>query len=288
MFPLLFAAALAFTPQDARLAYETADTLVRTCTPRDAGTEDGRRAARFLFEAVQAVGAHARLDCFRAAMPQGERTLVNLTAEFPSGVTNAPWVILVSHYDTKTGTRCPGANDGAATSGLLVSLAGVLSRARTLRNNVLLLWTDGEECVVAYGETDGLWGSKRAAAEVVRRGLKVKAVVCLDMLGDADLDISVPANGSSDLIRAVGEAARQASFPDLVRTIPCHVKDDHEAFLARGIPAVDLIDFNYGPENAHWHTAQDTMDRVSERSLLKAGKVVVELLNILPSRSVSP
>ena len=59
------------------------------------------------------------------------------------------------------------------------------------------------------------------------------------------------------------------------------VKDDHVAFLGRGYPAVDLIDFEYGPQNAYWHTPQDTMDKISEDSLLKSGKIVAELLNIL-------
>ena len=284
MVSLLFAAALAFSPQDARLAFATADGLVRTCTPRDAGTEGAHRAADFLAKALRDVGAEPRLDRFQAKLPAGERTLINVAAEFPASSTNAPWTILLSHYDTKSGCACPGANDGASTSGLLTALAGLLAKERSLRDNVMLVWTDGEECVDAYGKGDGLWGSRRAAERIAARRLKVKAVVCLDMLGDRDLSISLPANGTPVLVQAVAEAARRAGFPDLVRQISFCVTDDHEPFLKCGFPAIDLIDFNYGPENAYWHTPLDTMDRISEKSLLKTGKIVVELLNVLPYR----
>lgn len=281
MFPAFFLAALAFAAPDAQFAFETADGLVRTCTPRDAGSEGGHRAADFLYKAARNAGADVRKDVFRAPTPDGERTFVNLRAEFRSAETNAPWVIFVSHFDTKPGCGCPGANDGAATSGLLVALARALAGRKDLKCHVMLLWTDGEECMRKYGENDGFWGSRRAAAQVAARKLNVRAVVCLDMLGDRDLRITLPANGTPELVRTVLQAARRVGHQDLVRPAAMWVKDDHVAFLDRGYPAVDLIDFSYGPDNAYWHTPQDTMDKVSESSLLKVGQIAAELLNIL-------
>ena len=281
MFCALFFAALAFAAPDAQLAFETADGLVGTCTPRDAGTAGGHRAAEFLFKAARNAGADVRKDVFRAPTPDGDRTFVNLVAEFRSSETNAPWVIFVSHFDTKPGCGCPGANDGASTSGLLVALAKTLAGRRDLKGNVMLLWTDGEECMRKYGESDGFWGSRRAAARVAARKLNVRAVVCLDMLGDKDLRITLPANGTPTLARVVLQAARRAGHQDLVSPAAMWVKDDHVAFLDCGYPAVDLIDFSYGPDNAYWHTPQDTMDKVSESSLLKVGQIAAELLNIL-------
>jgi len=63
--------------------------------------------------------------------------------------------------------------------------------------------------------------------------------------------------------------------------IPDSVKDDHVSFLEKGFNAIDMIDFCYGPENSFWHTPQDTMQNVSQESLLKSGRVVAEMLNIL-------
>lgn len=282
MISFLLAAALAFTPQDARLAYEKAQRLVTACTPRDAGSIRGRViAANCILDAASAVGADVRRDCFKAMTPQGEREFTNLSAEFPSGGEDAKWVILLSHYDTKPGSGCPGANDGASTSGLLIALANAVSNWQTPKGNLMLIWTDGEECMGDYGPNDGLWGSKRAAEVVASRNLKVQAVICLDMLGDRDLAISVPANGTPSLAKIAEHAAKRAGYPGLVKPIAEFVKDDHVAFLERGWPAIDLIDFSYGPNNAYWHTPQDTMDKISEESLLKSGRVVVELLNIL-------
>ena len=279
--PLLLSASLVFSPADARLSYETARGLVETCTPRDAGTIRGRIAANRLLDAASASGADVRRDVFRAMTPKGEREFTNLYAQFKSDDPDARWVILVSHYDTKPGANCPGANDGASTSGLLVGVANAFANWETPRGNLLLVWTDGEECMNSYSECDGLWGSKRAAEFVSQRGLRVQAVICLDMLGDADLSISVPANGSEALAKIAVAASARAGFPSLVRRTGDSVKDDHVPFLKKGYKAIDLIDFSYGPGNSFWHTPEDTIDKVSPNSLLKSGRVVVEMLNIL-------
>ena len=281
MLAALLVAALAFSPQDACLSYEAARELVDECTPRDAGTIRGRIASNRILDRASSVGADVRRDVFRAQTPRGEKEFVNLYAELEDGSGTSRWVVVVSHYDTKSGCRCPGANDGASTSGLLVGLANAYSNWKEPKVNLLLVWTDGEECMESYGENDGLWGSRRAAEYVAAKQLDVRAVICLDMLGDRDLSISIPANGTPALAKIAVHAAARAGCPGLVRSIPEMVKDDHVPFLEKGYRAIDLIDFEYGPHNAYWHTEQDTMEHVSEESLLKSGRIVVSLLNIL-------
>ena len=281
MFSLVLAAALEFTAQDANLAYEKAKDLVENCTPRDAGTICGRIASNRILDAASAVGADVRRDTFRAATPAGTKEFTNLYAEFRCGDEDARWVVVVSHYDTKPGTECPGANDGASTSGLLIGLANAFSNWQEPKGNLMLVWTDGEECMTAYGPNDGFWGSKRAAEYLEGKNRKVQAVICVDMLGDRDLGISIPSNGSPTLAKIALHAAKRAGFPGLVKQADELVKDDHVAFMEKGFKAIDLIDFNYGPSNSHWHTPADTMDKVSEESLLKSGKIVAEMLNIL-------
>ena len=278
---LLISAGLAFTQAEARIACDTARGLVERCTPRDAGTIRGRIAANHIPDAASAVGANVRRDVFHAMTPLGEKEFTNLYAEFRAGDDDAKWVVLVSHYDTKPGVKCPGANDGASTSGLLVGIANAFVDWTEKRGNLMLVWTDGEECVTAYGPGDGLWGSRRAAAFLAEKERKVQAVICLDMLGDRDLAISVPSNGSPALSKIALHAARLAKLPDLVKTVDDIVKDDHVPFLEKGYPAIDLIDFSYGPDNTFWHTEKDTMDNVSEESMLASGRIVAEMLNIL-------
>jgi hypothetical protein len=278
---VLLAAGLVFSQADADLAYRTAKMLVNEHTPRDAGTIRGRLASNCILDAASAAGADVRRDVFKVQTPNGEKTLINLYAEFSSGDKNARWVVLVSHYDTKPGIKCPGANDGASTSGLLVGLVNSLTGWKTTKGNLLCVWTDGEECMNEYGPNDGLWGAKRAVEYVESKGMKIQAVVCLDMIGDKDLSIRIPANGSSTLAKIAVHASRRAGYPGLVSLWDEHVKDDHLPFHEKGYKAIGMIDFEYGPGNSYWHTEADTMDKISAESLLKSGKVVAEMLNIL-------
>lgn len=280
MFSFLLAASLAFVPQDARLAYSFASNLVARCTPRDAGTPGARTAADFIFEHVRRQGAEVRLDVFRAPTAGGERKFANVVAEF-RGAPGAGWAVLLSHFDTKPGAKCPGANDGASTSGLLVALAAARMRCRDLKTNLLFVWTDGEECRREYGPKDGLWGARHAADAVAARRLDVRAVICADMIGDRDLKITIPANGSPALTSTALGAARRIGCPRLVTTTDLYVTDDHAPFLEKGYKAVDLVDFSYGPDNAWWHTSRDTMENVSPDSLLKSGRLIAEMLNLL-------
>ena len=280
MTALLLAAALAFTQKDADFAHRMACEFVASCTPRDAGTARGGIAANWILDHASMTGADVRRDIFNAPAPGGERRFVNLYSEFRSNYTSK-WVVVVSHFDTKPGVNCPGANDGASTTGLLIALAGALCEWNTPRGNVMLVWTDGEECNNYYADNDGFQGAKRAVEYIRRKNREIQAVICLDMLGDRDLAISVPANGSPALSKIAVLASRLIGEEGLVSPVGDIVKDDHVPFMEAGMKAIDLIDFSYGPGNSWWHTPEDTCDRISADSLLKSGKLVCEMLNIL-------
>lgn len=281
---VLSAITLQFTPQQAKLSFDTAETLVENFTPRDAGTPGGTIAARWLAGEARSAGArNVREDAFTASSPLGLMKFTNVCAEFRFSAKGR-WTVFLSHFDTKRGIKCPGANDGASTSGLLVGIAGMLSKAKGLENNYLLVWTDGEECIKNYSGDDGLQGSKRAVEYVKSRGLDVANVICLDMLGDRDLKIEIPVNASPRLVRVTLEAARRAGMPGLVALSPYHVTDDHVPFLENGYEAIDLIDFKYGSApglNDYWHTENDVMKNVSIESLRKSGALVAAMIKIL-------
>ena len=227
MLSLVLAAALEFTAQDAHLAFENARELVENCTPRDAGTIRGRIAAHRILDAASAVGADVRRDTFRAKTPAGEREFTNLYAEFKGDDEDARWVVLVSHYDTKPGTGCPGANDGASTSGLLIGLANAFSNWQTPKGNLMLVWTDGEECMSSYGPNDGFWGSRRAAEKIADENRQVQAVVCLDMLGDkanakktmeeAGVPVIPGSKGEIKTLDEARELAEKIGYPVLIK-----------------------------------------------------------------------
>lgn len=278
--------AVQFTPSDARVAFAAAAELVKGFTPRDAGTIRGRLAANWILDRVSRTGVDAVVDSFKADTPKGKRSFGNVVVEFPGARENAPWVVLISHFDTapNIGKGFEGANDGASTSGLLVALAGAIRRAGQQRDNIMLLWTDAEECMISYADNDGFQGAKHAVRSFKEKRRAIKAAIGLDMLGDRDLHIQMPANGTVPLQNAVFEAARRAGLEGLVSMGREYVKDDFSVFLDAGCPAVNLIDFHFGSapgRNDYWHTVEDRMDKISEESILKSGMLVVELLNML-------
>ena len=283
MISILLAASLIFTAEDADVAWETARTLVDECTPRDAGTVRGKIAAYKVLDMVSATGADAELDVFDAQTPRGKKRFHNVYSFLKFDPTNDEYVVIISHFDTKSGVAGPGANDGGSTTGLLTGLANAVMRDRSIDGNLMLVWTDGEECMDYYGQNDGFWGSKRAVQEIKRRGIKVKAAICVDMLGDKDLKITIPKNSSRALAKIACYAAKKAGDEKLVSTIDDLVKDDHVAFLEAGIKSICLIDFEYGgaPGSGYWHTPEDTMDKLSKQSLLRSGRLLTGMLDVL-------
>ena len=283
----LIAAPIEFTEDDAHVALATASNLVERCTPRDAGTMRGRLAANWILDRVSRIGVDASLDKFRAPTPDGERPFANVMVEFPGTNTNAAWIVVMSHFDTmpNIGEGFQGANDGASTSGLLVALASALRRSGRQPESIALVWTDGEECRKAYGPNDGFQGSRRLAETFRARQRQVKAAICVDMLGDKNLNITIPANTTPVLKDiALAAAKRIGAEKKIVYKDDIVVKDDHSAFLDLGYPSIDLIDFDFGSApglNDWWHTPNDTLDKISAESLLVSGRLVAEILNAL-------
>jgi len=286
----LLAGACEFTAADAQLAYRTAAGLVKDCTPRNAGSIRGRLAAEWILDHVSRTGVDATLDVFTAPVYADTAQFANVVVELPGTDPKAPWVVVMSHFDTAPNVApgFEGANDGASTTGLLVALAGVLRRAGRARDNVMLVWTDAEECRIAYVERDGFQGSKHLVETLRRKGRAVKAAICLDMLGDRDLRIDLPANSTPALVKLTLMAAKTAGMAEKVSVCDSVVvKDDHSAFLEAKCPAIDLIDLTYGSAegaNDYWHTTKDTLDKISEESLLSSGRLVAELLNLVVRR----
>jgi Zn-dependent M28 family amino/carboxypeptidase len=283
--PAILAASLVFAPADAHAAYRAASEIVSRYTPRDAGAPGAAGAAGFILSAALSCGCDAFADSFCAPTPAGTKTFTNVHAEFKID-EDAGWMVFLSHFDTKAGTNCPGANDGASTSGLLVGMCKALARQRkSLKCNVMLVWTDGEECFERYAPGDGLWGSRRAAEKLAAERRRTLAVICLDMLGDRDLSVTMPSNCSAGLRKIALCAARAVGLGERVKESPVEVIDDHVPFAEAGFETLELIDFEYGSRkgaNDYWHSPLDAMDKVSEKSLLDAGRLAMKLADAIP------
>jgi Zn-dependent M28 family amino/carboxypeptidase len=109
----------------------------------------------------------------------------------------------------------------------------------------------------------------------------VKALINVDMIGDKDLDIVQETNSSARLLRLVWKTAADLGYGKFFLQEEMATEDDHLPFLRKGVNALDLIDFDYGPNNAYWHNEQDTMDKLSAHSLQVVGSVLVEVIRKL-------
>lgn len=279
----LMAAAIAFSHEDAEAVFDLTGEFVKEHPCRDAGTSGGRSAARWLLGKASVQGGNVYQDSFKAMTPEGPRTFINLYCPFERK-SGAPWTVFVSHFDTKPGTGCPGANDGGVTSCLLVQLVKRIFDDRGFDRNVMFIWTDSEECVGGcYSDDDGFQGSKRAAEMLKEKQIEVEGVYVLDMLGDGNLNITIPANVSLELATNVVVAAKRLGLKrGQFASLDSSVKDDHVAFIDAGFKAIDLIDFEYGSKpglNDYWHTSQDTPDKLSVDSILTVGRLVCEILS---------
>lgn len=256
--------------------------------PRIGGTEGARRAAGAIKDRLEAQGVPAELQRFGEITPDGSNTFINVVATIPGGKPGL--VIVGAHYDTKSGIAAfDGANDSGSGVGVLLALAPLLKRASDRLPTVRLAFFDGEECRQGYGPHDGLHGSRYMAGELARTGEAgaVRAFILLDMVGDRDLTVTLPRNGTPDLMARVFTAAEELGVRRQFSLFPGGMLDDHQPFLEKGIPAVDLIDFEYGSApglNDYWHTSADTLDKLSAASLGTVGNVVLRVLASLAGR----
>ena len=254
------------------------------------GTPAMEKAARHVRDRLLALGVEASIDTFQAATPRGAIPFHNVVGRIPG---KRPGILLLgSHTDTKDIPDFVGANDGGSSTGLLLEIARVLRQAKWEGPEILLAFFDGEEALHRYTSHDGLHGSRRLAEEMKRQGRlrDVRAMILMDMIGDADLTVTLPADTTPALARLVFAVSEFQGTRAHFGFAPNNMVDDHLPFQNEGVPAVDLIDFKYGSKpgwNDYWHTPRDTLDKLSAASLETVGRLVLEMLNrlaVLPGR----
>jgi len=231
-------------------------------------------------------------DQFIANTPAGPQTMRNYIVRFPGKKDGV--IVLASHYETNYPLRdipFVGANDGACTTALLIELGQYFRTHPPQGYSVWLLFDDGEEAVQSWTESDSLYGTKHQAAKWYSDGTakRIKAVMIADMIGDKDLDI-LEEMQSTQWLRALFEkAAIDTHHTANVFKTQAEEEDDHLPFLQRGIPALDVIDVDYGPHTAsmpdgYHHTAQDTIDKISPQSLQISSDLFMESIRLINQR----
>jgi len=244
--------------------------------PRPPGSAEIKKTQSYIISQLESYGIKVIKDSFQASTPQGTVQMMNIIGELPG--ERPEIIIIASHYDTKPTRefKFVGANDGGSSTGALLEIARVLSRSKPPAT-LWFTFFDGEEAFVQWSDTDSRYGSRRMV-EKLRADKKlsdVKAMILLDMIGDKDLDIKRESNSSAWLTSIIWNTAGKLGYEKHFQSDTQWIDDDHIPFLRAGVPAVDIIDFNYGHGNQYWHTAQDTLDKVSPQSLKIVGDVVI-------------
>ena len=246
--------------------------------PRPAGSDAIEKARNYIENELRHSGWQVTRQAFTDDTPRGKIHFVNLIARFSDdGNAASPSFLLCSHYDTKLFDtfRFVGANDGGSSTGLLLELARVLGQHPSFARKVELAFFDGEEAYETFSDRDGLYGSRYFARHLEGRDAKqFRGGILFDMVGDRSLGITLPADSPPAMARDVFAAAEALKLRNYFSYLDRNLIDDHTPLNAIGIPTIDIIDFDY----PSWHTADDTMDKISAQSLQIVGSVALYYL----------
>jgi glutaminyl-peptide cyclotransferase len=260
--------------------------------PRPIGSANHKKVEDYLLAHLK--GDEVENDVFTADTPEGKFPVHNIIAKFPGKKDGI--IVIGSHYDTNypfRNTSFVGANDGGSSSALLLEFANQLRGKNREGYSIWLVWDDAEEAIKPDGsgglqqempfEKDSLYGITHLAEKWQADGRlkRIKAFLLADMVGDADLNIEHDSNSTPWLEDVVYEAASRLGYQSHFFARTMAVSDDHLPFLNRGVPSADFIDFDYGYNDVFWHTTQDTVDKLSPKSLEIVGSTMLETVRIL-------
>ena len=261
--------------------------------PRPLGSANHKKVEGYISAHLK--GGEVEDDVFTADTPEGKFPVHNIIAKFPG--TKDGIIVIASHYDTNyplRGTAYVGANDGGSSSALLLELANQLRGKKRDGYSIWLVWDDAEEGMKPESEVafidDSLYGIRHLVEKWQADGTlkNIKAFLLADMIGDADLNIDRDLNSTPWLEEVVYEAATRLGYQSHFFDRQNQVTDDHIPFMQKGVPCADLIDFDYGYNNVFWHTPQDTVDKLSPKSLEIVGSTILETVGILDKMDPLP
>ena len=245
--------------------------------PRPAGSKAIEKSRTYIEDQLRRSGWQVTRQAFNDDTPRGKIQFANLIAQFSArGKPASPSFLLCSHYDTKMfdTIRFVGANDGGSSTGLLLELARVMGQHAELARKIELVFFDGEEACEQFSEKDGLYGSRYFARQL-QGARQFRGGLLFDMVGDRSLGITLPSDSPAEMARDIFAAAEALKLRNYFTYLGRELIDDQVPLNAIGVPTLDIIDFDY----PWWHTADDTMDKISAQSLQTVGSVAIYYLS---------
>jgi glutaminyl-peptide cyclotransferase len=254
------------------------------------GSTGHKKTEDLIHQVLLKDGAQIEGDDFIAQTPRGPVIVHNIIGKFNVSTNPKQEIfVLAGHYDTLFKPGFIGANDGASSTAILLAFADALAHEKT-QMQIWLVWTDLEEAIRDFTADDGLYGSRHLAQKLAATGVasRIRGLFLLDMIGDKDLNVARETGSSRRLQDSIAEAAKQLDYSRYFFQYETSIIDDHVSFIRVGIPAVDVVDAEYGRMGASFdgmgefhHSNADTMDKVSQHSLEVVGRTVLRTVELL-------
>jgi len=248
--------------------------------PRPSGSQAIAHLQDYLQSELKSYGCSTETDSFGADTPVGRLPMKNILVKVPG---DKPGIIMLgTHYDTKKMDNFVGADDGGSSTAVMLELARLLC-AQHGRYPVWIAFFDGEEAVQQWSETDSRYGSRQMAARFAASGdiSKIKAFLLADMVGSRSLHFARESSSTPSLVDLMWNTAAKLGYSQIFLNSSSGAEDDHDSFLKRKVPSMDVIDFDRLQDVPFWHTAEDTLDKISARSLAITGHVFLETVKEL-------
>ncbi len=260
--------------------------------PHPSGSQAIAKVQDYLLSELKSYGCTVETDAFSSDTPIGRISMKNILVKIPG---EKPVVILLgTHYDTARSARDPrtgevhamptfvGADDGGSSTALMLELARLLCPRRG-KYAVWIAFFDGEEAMHDWSATDSLYGSRQMAARLSTSGdiKKTKAFLLADIVGGRAARFLRESSSTPALVDLIWSTAAKLGYSAIFLNESTSAQDDHDSFLKRGAPSVDVIgDFM---NNGYWHTPQDSLDKISAKTLAIVGHVFLESVKQLQS-----
>jgi Zn-dependent M28 family amino/carboxypeptidase len=265
--------------------------------PRPPSSPELEKTRAYIIDQLRSFGVNVTTDEFQATTPEGPRKMANIVAELPGQSSDI--IIIGSHYDTKLfkDFKFVGANDAGSSTAVAMEIARVLGMKKLpLKFTYRFVLFDGEEAFCKEWEDchnpnpadpktplpDNTYGSRHYVSQLVQKGelSRVKAMILLDMIGYKELRLGRADLSTAWLQDIIWQTGKEIGYgSQFVNEGEGVGDDDHSPFLKAGVDAVDLIQLStYGPGSSYWHSKEDTLDKISAKSLQIVGDTVIASL----------
>jgi hypothetical protein len=249
--------------------------------PRPSGSPAIAQLQDYLQSELKSYGCAVETDSFSSDTPAGRLPMKNILVKIPG---EKPGIILLgTHYDTKKLENFVGADDAGSSTAVMLELARLLCQQHG-KYAVWIAFFDGEEAVKNWSDVDGRYGSRQMAARLAMSHdlSKIRAFLLADIVGSHTPVFKRESTSTTWLVDLVWETARKLGYANIFVDESAPVDDDHDPFLKRDVPSVDVI--NDFMASGYWHTPQDGLDKISAKTLAIVGHVFLESVKQLQSK----